>query len=155
MTPNEQLTIMKMIGEEQARFAGDPTDRDLEVTSKTEKIKERIALSFSTIFDFLRRIQCKSRWVADGCQYSLFQRYYYYIDKGIKSDMLAPQPSDVMKHVHSLIPHSLLSHLSKMTHDLEQEVKSDYQFSVRKCIGELLVQMSRPIPRQLPPSSEN
>ena len=31
MTPNEQLTIMKMIGVEQARFAGDPTERDLEV----------------------------------------------------------------------------------------------------------------------------
>ncbi len=31
MTPNEQLTIMKMIGEEQAIFSGDPTERDLEV----------------------------------------------------------------------------------------------------------------------------
>ena len=65
----------------------------------------------------------------------LLQRYYYYTDKGIKSDMLAPQPTDVIKHVHFLIPPSLLSSLPKMTHDLALEVKTDYEFSLRKSIG--------------------
>ena len=49
--------------------------------------------------------------------------------------MLAPQPTDVMKHVHSLIPSNLLSSLPKMTHDLALEVKTDYEFSLRKSIG--------------------
>ena len=49
--------------------------------------------------------------------------------------MLAPQPTDVMKHVHFLIPPSLLSSLPKMTHDLALEVKTDYEFSLRKSIG--------------------
>ena len=31
LTPNQQLTIMKMIGAEQSRILGDPTERDLEV----------------------------------------------------------------------------------------------------------------------------
>ena len=68
----------------------------------------------------------------------VFQRYYYYIDKGIKTDMVAAPHPTAMKKVKELIPDKLLEppHLAKLVASLEEEVYCDYEYSVRKCIGQ-------------------
>ena len=67
-----------------------------------------------------------------------FQRYYYYIHKGIKKEMLSPTAAETMERVRSMIPHPLLeaSHLQTLVQDLDGEVEQDYEYSVRKAIGE-------------------
>ncbi|XP_074647644.1 dynein axonemal heavy chain 3-like [Tubulanus polymorphus] len=69
------------------------------------------------------------------------ERYYYYIEKGVKPDMIARQNDDVMKRVHSMIPVSLLksSELNELQNQLLVEVKNDYEFSIRKTIGEFMI----------------
>ena len=68
------------------------------------------------------------------------QRYYYYINKGIKKEMLAPTAPETMQRVRSMIPNPLLqaSHLQLLLRDLDGEVEQDYDYSVRKAIGEQL-----------------
>ena len=70
-----------------------------------------------------------------------FQRYYYYIDRGIHKSMIAPQNAEVMKNVASLIPNPLLANtdLHPMVDDLSEEVNNDYEHSIRKSIGKLQV----------------
>lgn len=66
------------------------------------------------------------------------QRYYYYIQKGIKREMLAPQPTEQVKRIRTMIPDELLEahDLTKLQDCLSDEVTQDYEFSVRKSIGE-------------------
>ena len=68
----------------------------------------------------------------------LFQRYYYYIERGIKKEMLAQQPREVVARMKDLIPSSLIHNpkLGPLTVTLEEEVDMDYEFSLRKAIGE-------------------
>lgn len=65
------------------------------------------------------------------------QRYYYYIEKGIKRSMLAPQHPDVMKNVQMLIPERLCTsvELKWLNDELLEEVNNDYELSLRKAIG--------------------
>ena len=67
----------------------------------------------------------------------MLQRYYYYIDKGIKSEMLAPQPDMQLRTIESMIPENLLSstELSQTKVKLDDEVTADYELSLRKSIG--------------------
>ena len=69
----------------------------------------------------------------------MFQRYYYYIERGINKSMIAPQDPIIMKNVANLIPSPLLSNsdLHLMIDDLSEEVNGDYEYSIRKSIGEL------------------
>ena len=55
--------------------------------------------------------------------------------------MLAPQHPDTMKNVKSLIPANLTSsgHLRWLNDDLAEEVNTDYEFSLRKAIGMVIV----------------
>ena len=66
-----------------------------------------------------------------------FQRYYYYVEKGIHKSMIAPQDPVVMKNVANLIPNHLLNNhdLHYMIDDLSEEVNHDYEYSIRKSIG--------------------
>ncbi len=64
-----------------------------------------------------------------------FQRYQHYIENGIKADMLAPQPPEVTDAIKSLIPEHLLQSLPDLLDELFEEVRGDYEFSVRKGIG--------------------
>ena len=66
-----------------------------------------------------------------------FQRYYYYIQKGIKREMLAPNAPETMRRVRSMIPSPLLvaPNLQTLLRDLDGEVEQDYEHSVRKAIG--------------------
>jgi len=67
----------------------------------------------------------------------LFQRYYYYIQKGIDRTMIASPNSAIMKNVCNLVPSPLLtnSELDPMINDLAEEINHDYEYSVRKSIG--------------------
>ena len=67
----------------------------------------------------------------------LLQRYYYYIEKGIKKEMLAPQEGEEVKRIKSMIPEPLLTcgELQPLVEELTSEVDSDYEFSLRKAIG--------------------
>ena len=53
--------------------------------------------------------------------------------------MIAPQDPVIMKNVANLIPSPLLSNsdLHLMIDDLSEEVNGDYEYSIRKSIGEL------------------
>ena len=68
----------------------------------------------------------------------MFQRYYYYINKGIKKEMLAPTAPETMERVRAMIPDPLLNanNLQRLLKDLDVEVEKDYDYSVRKAIGE-------------------
>ncbi|XP_061175178.1 dynein axonemal heavy chain 3-like [Saccostrea echinata] len=69
------------------------------------------------------------------------QRYYYYIEKGIKRSMLAPQDPEVMKNVKKLIPERLCTSLELkwLNEDLSEEVNNDYEFSLRKAIVDYIL----------------
>ena len=56
--------------------------------------------------------------------------------------MLAPPHPDTMKNIRSLVPAPLLSSnaLNYMVQDLSEEIQGDYEFSLRKAIGELFFQ---------------
>ena len=53
--------------------------------------------------------------------------------------MLAVQPPEVMARMKDLVPDYLVDNpkLSEMLGNLEEEVDADYEFSLRKCIGEI------------------
>ncbi|XP_033740540.1 dynein heavy chain 3, axonemal-like isoform X1 [Pecten maximus] len=68
-------------------------------------------------------------------------RYYYYIEKGIRREMLALPHPDTMKNICQLVPSPLLSsiELKGMVEDLTKEVNSDYEFSIRKTIVDYIL----------------
>ena len=63
------------------------------------------------------------------------ERYYYYIGKGVDSDMLASQPKETMKRVRSLLKSELLgpSHQG-LIKELVDEINEGYDFSGRQAI---------------------
>ena len=68
-----------------------------------------------------------------------FQRYQYYITKGIPTSALAAQDPEVMDRVlQGRIPEKLRVNpdLENLIGELKGEVTTDYDFSVRKSIGE-------------------
>ncbi|XP_078610604.1 dynein axonemal heavy chain 3-like isoform X1 [Branchiostoma floridae x Branchiostoma japonicum] len=64
------------------------------------------------------------------------ERYYYYITKGVRSEMLAPAPEDQMPNIKSRIPEALRNNpdLNKIVVALTEEAEGDYNFTLRKCI---------------------
>ncbi|KAK3579501.1 hypothetical protein CHS0354_028323 [Potamilus streckersoni] len=69
------------------------------------------------------------------------ERYYYYIEKGVKRAMIAPQHPDVMKNICSLVPNPLLnsSELGSMVTSLTEEISNDYEYSFRKSIVDYIL----------------
>lgn len=68
------------------------------------------------------------------------QRYEYYISRGVPDHSLAAQDQDVMERIlQRRIPDKLTrnTELDPLITSLKQEVVGDYDFSVRKSIGEL------------------
>ncbi|XP_059139620.1 dynein axonemal heavy chain 3-like isoform X2 [Physella acuta] len=70
------------------------------------------------------------------------ERYYYYIRKGISPNMLAPQPSQQLKHIERMVPQNLLlaKHLQPMCQQLRLEIANDYEMSARKSIVDYILQ---------------
>ena len=73
--------------------------------------------------------------------FTLFlQRYEYYISRGVPDHSLAAQDQEVMDRIlNKRIPEKLArnTELDPLISKLKQEVVGDYDFSVRKSIGEL------------------
>ena len=70
----------------------------------------------------------------------LLQRYEYYISRGVPDHSLAAQDQEVMERIlQKRIPEKLTrnTELDPLITKLKQEVVGDYDFSVRKSIGEL------------------
>lgn len=70
------------------------------------------------------------------------QRYEYYISRGVPDHSLAAQDQEVMDRIlQKRIPEKLTrnSELDPLISKLKQEVVGDYDFSVRKSIGELII----------------
>lgn len=68
------------------------------------------------------------------------QRYEYYISRGVPNHSLAAQDPEVMERIlQNRIPEKLRrnTELDPLVTELKQEVVSDYDFSVRKAIGEI------------------
>lgn len=68
----------------------------------------------------------------------LLQRYTYYITTAVPTSVLALQPCQQMMNIMSLLP-SKTDDCSKnmkiLRTKLEEEVKRDYYFSLKKSIG--------------------
>ncbi|CAH1793734.1 unnamed protein product, partial [Owenia fusiformis] len=69
------------------------------------------------------------------------ERYWYYISKGIKKEMLAPPPECQMPNIRRLIPSQLLKKpaFGEMIGELNVEVNSDYELSLRKSIVDYIL----------------
>ncbi|XP_034748215.1 dynein heavy chain 3, axonemal isoform X1 [Etheostoma cragini] len=66
-----------------------------------------------------------------------FKRYMYYITNGVPSSVLAPQPRQQMMNIMRLLPpetEDSSKHLQIMRANLEEEVKRDYDFSLKENI---------------------
>lgn len=62
----------------------------------------------------------------------------YYITTGVPSSVLAPQPHQQMMNIISLLPpvtEDSSTHLQIMRANMEEEIKRDYYFSLKKSIG--------------------
>jgi hypothetical protein len=69
------------------------------------------------------------------------QRYYYYVERGINKSMIAVPDPSIMKNVCGMVPSSLLTNheLDPMIQDLSEEINHDYEYSIRKSIGNILL----------------
>lgn len=66
------------------------------------------------------------------------QRYYYYIEKGIASCEVSTLLKTDVEKIYALIPQSLLqaAGLQASVKRLLQEARDDFEFSMKKSIGE-------------------
>ncbi|KAK5855256.1 hypothetical protein PBY51_005374 [Eleginops maclovinus] len=70
------------------------------------------------------------------------KRYMYYINNGIPSTVLAPMPQHQMMSIMRLLPpetEDSSKHLRIMRANLEEEVKRDYYFSLKKSIVDYIL----------------
>lgn len=61
----------------------------------------------------------------------------YYIDNGIPSSVLPPMPEKQMRNIRGLLPRCFEKdkHLQIVREELEEEVKSVYEYGLKKSIG--------------------
>lgn len=68
----------------------------------------------------------------------VMQRYYYYIEKGIASSEVSTLLKTDVEKIYALIPQPLLqaAGLQASVKRLLQEARDDFEFSMKKSIGE-------------------
>lgn len=61
----------------------------------------------------------------------------YYINNGVPSSVLAPEPCEQMINIKQLLPPNIddRKQLRILRDDLEDEAKKDYYFTLKKSIG--------------------
>ncbi|XP_071775394.2 dynein axonemal heavy chain 3 [Centroberyx gerrardi] len=65
------------------------------------------------------------------------ERYQYYITTGVQTSMLAPEPPQQMENITRLLPpltEDSSRHTQNLRESLQEEVKRDYDFSLKKSI---------------------
>ncbi|PAA63386.1 hypothetical protein BOX15_Mlig017039g2 [Macrostomum lignano] len=62
------------------------------------------------------------------------ERYVYYIDRGLRTDMIAPLADEQRRRIVSLIPENLLVQLGPSFEELANEADADYELAMRKAI---------------------
>ncbi|XP_058254502.1 dynein axonemal heavy chain 3 [Hemibagrus wyckioides] len=65
------------------------------------------------------------------------ERYMYYISSGLQEDVVTPLPPDHITNILKLLPAS--THGKQMLQNLLEEVKSDFNFSMRKSIVDYIL----------------
>ena len=116
ISPVEQLNMLNTIDEEKARQNPEPKKEEIEV--KRKKID-----NFS--FKILSHV---------------FQRYWYYITKGVQSRMIAPQSADQYGRFCSHIASELHPPALQKFHDtLKQEIHDDYDLAIRRAIVDYIL----------------
>lgn len=69
-----------------------------------------------------------------GHKHYVFQRYYYYIRKGIGTEDVAAMEDSWLENVLALVPAHLKS-LSRTIEAVSDEIREDYLMSIKKAIG--------------------
>ncbi|CAL8107738.1 unnamed protein product [Calicophoron daubneyi] len=70
-------------------------------------------------------------------------KYYYYISNGIDTDHVAPMKNEWMQHMEGLIrPNVRESASAALLEKLEDEIREDYLFSVKKAIVDFILRES-------------
>lgn len=143
LTPDQQLHIIRSHEEKIRSTETEPSKKDLEasVSESINEVHHWWEMSrFSTINEVFSFNASLSLTL-------LPQRYLYYITTGVPTSVLAPQPPQQMKNIMSLLPpvreaadtsvhiRDTSVHIQKMMEDLQEEVKRDYIFSLKKSIG--------------------
>ncbi|KAG5443966.1 Dynein heavy chain 3, axonemal [Clonorchis sinensis] len=67
------------------------------------------------------------------------ERYTYYINKGIPDDMLAPPPEQLWKKLDEYTPRKLVSAWPNLASELRNEIRTDYNYSLRKSIVDYIL----------------
>ncbi|ESO89088.1 hypothetical protein LOTGIDRAFT_210054 [Lottia gigantea] len=69
------------------------------------------------------------------------ERYYYYIEKGINKEMLAPPQPGQLKEIENLVPQALLENpeLEDIHTELIEEIHEDHRQSIRKSIVDYIL----------------
>lgn len=129
MSPNEQMDIMLNQEEKMRVIEGEPNEKDLE----------------ASISEFSE--DSLSCWLESYCSpvsnqvlilTLLTQAYMYYITTGVPSSVLAPQPLQQMMNIMRLVPPETeynSKNIQNIRANMEEEVKRDYYFSLKKSIG--------------------
>ncbi len=129
MSPKEQLGVMHSQEEKMREVQREPSERDLE--AGLNEFRNKCISCWLDVFEspFSDRLLILT---------SPIQRYMYYITTGIPGSVLAPQPSQLMMNVMRLLPpetEDSNKHLQILRTNMEEEVKRDYYFSLKKSIG--------------------
>ncbi|KAL0984291.1 hypothetical protein UPYG_G00139540 [Umbra pygmaea] len=70
------------------------------------------------------------------------ERYMHYINKGVQSSMLAPQPPEQINNILKLLPAGIEADsrdMKRLRKDLLQEINADHSFSLRKSIVDYIL----------------
>ncbi|XP_046326217.1 dynein axonemal heavy chain 3-like [Haliotis rufescens] len=86
--------------------------------------------------DIMRAIEEEEAQLSGEPNERDLERYYYYINKGIRREMLAPQSHTQVKNIQRLVPSHLISSWEHETLNqlLLQEIDTGYEMSIRKSI---------------------
>ncbi|THD19780.1 Dynein heavy chain axonemal [Fasciola hepatica] len=67
------------------------------------------------------------------------ERYYYYIDKGISDDMIAPPPDQLWKKLEEYTPKKLVVAWPYLAEELREEIRHDFDHALRKSIVDYIL----------------
>lgn len=121
--PEVQLIIMHTQEKLEKRNLTEPTPIELEVRGHNISFHTVENMKWMFIYIYIYMLSL-----------SLSQRYVYYINNGLQEDAVISQPPHHITNILKLLPACF--HGNQMLQNLFEEVKSGFNFSIRKSIGE-------------------